>query len=328
MADQSGPVNSIDPYERLNLVRNPDGTITRIPFPKFLDVPATGDSIDSDVISKDVPLNQANKTSVRIYRPRNATKDSNLPLIIYYHGGGFIFFSAASLPFDDLCVRMALEISAVIVSVDYRLAPEHRLPAAYEDAVEAVLWVKNQALDHFNGEPWLRDYVDFSKCFIMGCSAGGNMVYHAALRLSKLGSDQLQPLKICGLILNQPSFSGIQRTASELRLMNDPILPLAVVDLMKELSMPSGADGDHEYCNLTLKGLSESVIEAMKSQRWLVFFGGEDPLMDKQKEFLKMLEESGVKFVAQFDENACHGNHIFDPEKALALLKALREFIY
>ncbi|KAJ4956921.1 hypothetical protein NE237_013704 [Protea cynaroides] len=328
MADQSGPVNSIDPYKNLNLIRNPDGTVTRIPHPKFPEVPATGDSVDSDVLSKDVPLNLANNTFVRIYRPKKATKDSNLPLIFYYHGGGFILFSPASLPFNDLCVSTALEIPAVIVSVDYRLAPEHRLPAAYEDAVEAVLWVKNQALDHSNGEPWLRDYVDFSKCFIMGCSAGGNMVYHTALRLSKLGSDQLQPLKISGLILNQPGFSGIQRTASELRLMNDPMAPLASMDLGKELSLPTGADGDHEYNNPMLKGLSESEIEAMKSQRWLVNFGGEDPLMDRQKEFLKMLEESGVKFVAQFDEKACHGSHLFDPEKALALLKALREFIY
>ncbi|KAJ4956026.1 hypothetical protein NE237_012809 [Protea cynaroides] len=328
MAGQSGPVSSIDPYVHQFLVRNPDGTITRNPQPKFPNVPATGESADSDVISKDVPLNLANKTSVRIYRPRNATKDSNLPLIIYYHGGGFIFFSPGSLPFDRFCLRMALEIPAVVVSIDYRLAPEHRLPAAYEDAVEGVMWVKNQALDHSNGEPWLRDYVDFSKCFIMGCSVGGNIVYNTALRLSKLGSDQIQPLKICGLILNQPGFSGIQRTASELRLIDDPVVPLSVADLVKELSLPRGADGDHEYWNPMLKGLPESEIESLKSQRWLVFFGGEDPLMDKQKEFLKMLEESGVKFVAQFDENACHGNYLFDPDKALAVLKALREFIH
>ncbi|KAJ4955189.1 hypothetical protein NE237_011972 [Protea cynaroides] len=319
-------VNSVDPYEKLNLVRNPDGTITRNSIAP--DVPATGEISDSDVLTKDVPLNEANATSVRIYRPNNATKDSNLPLIIFYHGGGFILFSAASLPFNELCVRMARELPAVIVSVDYRLAPEHRLPAAFEDAVAAVLWVKTQASDKSNGEPWLTNYVDFSKCFIMGNSAGGTMVHYAALGLQKLGSDELQSIKISGLILNQPFFGCVQRTASELRKLNDQIVSLASTDLMWELSLPIGADRDHEYCNPVVKGLSESDIEALNSQKCLVYVGGEDPLMDSQKAYMKMLEESGVKFETYYDEKAYHAIELFEPEKCQNLFKAIRDFIY
>ncbi|XP_042510077.1 probable carboxylesterase 8 [Macadamia integrifolia] len=326
MADQSTPVSTVDPYEYLSLVRNPDGTITRnSPAPE---VPPNSDGVDADVFTKDVPLNEANATSVRIYRPRSATKGSKLPVIIFYHGGGFILFRAASLPFNDLCVRMARELPAIIVSVDYRLAPEHRLPAAYEDGVEAVQWIKNQASDESNGEPWLRDYVDFSKCFIMGSSAGGNMVYYVALRLSSLGLEQLQPVKISGLILNQPYFGAVQRTASELRLLKDNIEPLPLTDLMWELSLPIGTDRDHEYCNPSLKGLSESEIEALNSQGCLVCIGGEDTLLDWQKEFLKMLEKSGVKFVEFYDEKAYHAIELSEPEKGQGLFKAIREFIY
>ncbi|XP_042510856.1 probable carboxylesterase 8 [Macadamia integrifolia] len=323
MAEQSMAVSSVDPSEQFIILRKPDGTITlKYPAPE---IPPTGDDIDADVFTKDVPLNEAKGTSVRIYRPRNATKGSKLPLIIFYHGGGFILFSVASLPYNEQCIRMAREFPAIIVSIDYRLAPEHRLPAAYEDGVEAVQWIKNQA----SGEPWLRDYVDFSKCFIMGSSAGGTMVYHVALRLYNLGLDQLQPLKIIGLILNQPFFGAVQRTASELRLLNDKILPLSSTDLMWDLSLPIGTDRDHEYCNPLPKGLSELEIKALKSQSCLVCFMGEDPLMDGQKEFMKMLEESGVKFVKYFDEKSYHAIEIFEPEKGHpGLSKAIKEFIY
>ncbi|XP_043718069.1 probable carboxylesterase 8 [Telopea speciosissima] len=322
MGYQSMPV---DAYPRLIFLKNPDGTIK---MPQFPEVPATGDGVDADVLTKDVRLNAAKNTSVRIYRPKNVTKHSNLPLIIYFHGGGFILCRVASVPFDELCIRMARELSAIIVSVDYRLAPEHRLPAAYEDGVEAVQWVKNQASDQSNGEPWLRDYVDFSKCFIMGGSAGGNMVYNVGLRLWSLGLDQLKPVKISGLILSQPFFGGVQRTESELRKINDPLVPYPTTDLMWELSLPIGTDRNHDYCNPMVKGLSKSDIEALKSQSCLIIIGGEDSLMDHQIEFMKMLEGSGVNFVEFYDEKAPHSIELFEPEKCEDLFKAITEFIY
>ncbi|KAF8380364.1 hypothetical protein HHK36_027849 [Tetracentron sinense] len=327
MEDQSPTVtNSIDPYEYLKIVRNPDGSLTRLtPIPN---VPPTdtnnNDSNPSQlVLSKDIPLSPTNKTSLRIFRPNNLPPNTKLPLIIYFHGGGFILFSSSSLPFHESCSRMATEFPALVISVDYRLAPEHPLPAAYDDAIDALLWVKTQALDSYNGEKWLTEFADFSKCFFMGCSSGGNIIYHAGLRALDL---DLEPLKITGMILNQPYFGGVDRTGSELRFINDKILSLQVNDLMWELSLPRGVDRDHEYSNPMAEGSPRGEVALL--QRCLVRGYGGDPLIDRQVEFAKMLEGHGVRVVTQFDDEGYHAVEFFDAIKARALFKDIKDFIY
>ncbi|XP_010255611.1 PREDICTED: probable carboxylesterase 8 [Nelumbo nucifera] len=326
MADPSPTATSINPYDYLKIVPNPDGFLTR--HHPSSDVPATGDvsvSLQS-VPTKDVTINPANKTWVRIFRPREATPDSNLPLLIFFHGGGFILFTSATQQFHESCAHMASEFPAVIVSVSYRLSPEHRLPVAYEDAVDAILWVKNQALDESNGDRWLRDYVDFSMCFLMGSSSGGNIIYHAGLRA--LGLD-LGPVNISGLIFIEPYFGGVQRTQSEMRLNEDRIIPLPVNDLMWELALPSDADRDHEYSNPMgshPQKLKEGMIGSLP--KCLVTGYGGDPLIDRQKEFVKMLDGFGVDVVTRFEEGGYHAIDLFEPARAQALSVVIKSFIH
>ncbi|PON88064.1 Alpha/beta hydrolase fold [Trema orientale] len=221
MSDQT-----IDPYQRLQIVRNDDGTITRLL--KLPDTPASPDPTlpnSPDVLSKDVHLDQSKSTWVRIYLPRHAldnsstSSSSKLPLVVNFHGGGFITFSASSSLVHDFALNSAAQLSAVVVSVEYRLAPEHRLPAAYEDAMDALHCIRSAEDD------WLRRYADLSQCFLMGGIAGANIAYHAGLRAAA-EAQSLEPIKIRGLILHQPFFGGAQRSGSELRLVNDPVLPL------------------------------------------------------------------------------------------------------
>ncbi|XP_028768565.1 carboxylesterase 1-like [Neltuma alba] len=321
------PTTTMDPYQSLHIILNPDGTITRLE--KHPESPASPDpNLSHPVLSKDLTINPSHSTWARIYLPRQVlnhppSPPTKLPLIVFFHGGGFIFYSAASTYFHDVCVNLAENTQSVVVSVNYRLAPEHRLPAAYEDAMEALHWIRT------SDDPWLTCFADFSNCYLMGGSAGGNIAYNTSLRAAT-EVDQLEPLKIQGLILVQPFFGGVERNSSELRLADDKMLPLPVNDLFWELSLPVGVDRDHGYCNPTgesgRKGLDE--IERF---RWKVTVFGSygDPLVDREMELVKALEEKGVEAKGYFEGEYKHGDFSKEPAKALAkqLYKRIKKVI-
>ncbi|PNY01664.1 putative carboxylesterase 8-like protein [Trifolium pratense] len=209
-------------------------------------MPPSSDLKDSQpALSKDITLNADTKTLIRLFIPNPPLSSSTakLPLILYFHGGGFILYHPLSLIFHHFCSTFAAEIPVFVASIDYRLAPEHRLPAAYNDAVESLLWLKSQAQNSTQFDPWIRDHVDFSKCFIMGSSAGG--------------------------------------------------------DLMWTLSLPKGADRDHVYCNPTVSNAIYGEKIRRLSRTFVNGYGG-DPLVDKQKELVKILEAHGVHVESYF----------------------------
>ncbi|KDP22356.1 hypothetical protein JCGZ_26187 [Jatropha curcas] len=318
---KTAPIPSSD-YQPL-IVSNPDGTYTRLLH--FPSVPATPDpnTTTSPVLTKDIPINPTRQTWLRIYLPRRALHSSSgnkLPLVFYYHGGAFVFFSAASNLAHDFCLTMTAQLDAVVISVEYRLAPENRLPAAYEDAMEALHCIKSSQ------ENWLTEYTDLSNCFLMGSSAGGNIAYHAVLRASEQ-VQKLDPLKIKGLVLHHPYFGGKERTGSELKMAKDPILPLPGSDFMWELSLPVGADRDHEYSN-PMAGNWSRMCECIRGVGVRVLVTGcyGDPLIDRQMEFAKLLEENEVGTVAHFTEG-CHTVELVDSLKADSLFLVIKKFM-
>ena len=110
-------------------------------------------------------------------------------------------------------MRLASGLQAVVVSPDYRLAPEHRLPAAVDDAVEAVRWLQRQGLS-LKEDAWLSRGVDFDCVFVVGDSSGGNIAHHLAVRLGS-GSREMDPVRVRGYVLFAPFFGGEVRTKSE-----------------------------------------------------------------------------------------------------------------
>lgn len=153
MSGQTPLAPTTDPYEFLQIVLNPDGTLTRNfnSFPSVVAKPNDPDQGQTPVLSKDVIINPSNNTWARIFLPRrhepveNSSSPpaaSKLPVLVYYHGGGFILLSADMVIFHESCSDLAKTIPSVVVSVNYRLAPEHRLPAAYDDGVERCTGLK------------------------------------------------------------------------------------------------------------------------------------------------------------------------------------------
>lgn len=77
---------------------------------------------------------------MRTYRPKGK---QHLPIMLYFHGGAFIYGTPEQ--YDFICFRLALEVDFIIISVDYRLAPEHPFPAGMEDGYAALLWLSKYA---------------------------------------------------------------------------------------------------------------------------------------------------------------------------------------
>ena len=121
--------------------RRADGTVNRRVL-SLLDprVPAFS-SPCRGVASRDVVVDPTLRVRARLFhpaRPAGDAKGAPLPVIVFFHGGGFAFLSAASLAYDAACRRIARYASAAVLSVDYRRAPEHRFPAPYDDGLAAL----------------------------------------------------------------------------------------------------------------------------------------------------------------------------------------------
>lgn len=178
-------MSKVDPYTHLKISLNPDGSLTR----HHLSLPtsaATGETSGHAVLSKDITLDAAKNTWLRIYLPARLPSNDNtvarLPLIFFFHAAGWIRAAVADAATHDCCNRISAEVPAVLVAAELRLAPENRLPAQYEDAAHAVAWVRDQAADG-GGDQWIRDYADLSRCYLYGAGCGANVAYHTALRL-------------------------------------------------------------------------------------------------------------------------------------------------
>lgn len=176
-------MSKFDPYSHLSIALNPDGTLTRNynnptigPNPE----PSPGDS----TVSKDVTLDAQKKTWLRLFRPTKLPSNDNtvarLPIILYFHSGGWVLMSPDHASVHSGCVKISSNIPAIVVSVGYRLAPESRLPEQYHDANDAILWVKQQIVDP-SGDQWIRDYGDPSRCYLYGRGNGGNIVFNLGM---------------------------------------------------------------------------------------------------------------------------------------------------
>lgn len=209
---------------------------------------------------------------VRIYTPRQHHAGQRPPLLLYFHGGGWIFGSVAAV---DRAMRvLAHESQAIVVSVDYRLAPEHPYPAAHDDAEDAWLWALAQAESLG---------ADSARLSVGGDSAGGHLAVSVARRCLAAG----QPVPVAQL-LYYPMVDWRRGTDSFLRCGRGYGLDTRFIDLMERLVFPDpktrrGAEFSHLDAP-SLAGLPPA----------LLITAGWDVLHDQGRDFAKRLAASGV----------------------------------
>ncbi|CAJ1952423.1 unnamed protein product [Sphenostylis stenocarpa] len=270
------------------------------------------------VSSSDVTVDASRKLWFRLYIPSSspAVSAASLPVIVYFHGGGFTFCTAASTFYDTVCRLYSRAINAVVVSINYRLTPEHRYPSQYNDGFDVLKFLDE------NGTV-LPKIADVSKCCLAGDSAGANLAHHVAVRVCK---EKLRTVKVIGLISVQPFFGGEERTDSEIRLTRVPFLSVDRTDWHWKVFLPNGSNRDHEASNVS--GPNAVDISGLDYPNTIVFMGGFDPLRDWQRKYYEWLRKSGKE--AEFIDypNAPHAFYVF-PELPLVSLfiSHVKEFV-
>ncbi|CBI33668.3 unnamed protein product, partial [Vitis vinifera] len=208
---------------------------------------------------------------------------------------GFCVGSAAWNCYHGFLADLASKAGCLIMSVNYRLAPENRLPAAYEDGFNAVMWVKNQALNGAGEQKWWLSRCNLSSLFLTGDSAGANIAYNVATRLGSSDTTFLKPLSLKGTILIQPFFGGEARTGSENHSTQPPnsALTLSASDTYWRLSLPLGANRDHPCCNPLANGSTK--LRTLQLPPTMVCISDTDILKDRNLQFCTAMANAGKR---------------------------------
>jgi acetyl esterase/lipase len=293
-----------------------DGSVVRRAAPGF----ATPVRDDGSVEWKDATFDSATGLGLRLYRPRR--RRQKLPVFFYYHGGGFCIGSRAWPNFQNYCLRLAAELGAVVVAPDYRLAPEHRLPAAVDDAAAAVLWLAAQAQP--GGDPWVAESADLGRVFVSGDSAGGNIAHHLAVWF---GAAAPGGVAVRGYVQLMPFFGGAARTRSEAECPDDAFLNRPLNDRYWRLSLPEGATPDHPAANPFGPGAPE--LGSVQFAPTLVVVGGRDILRDRAVDYAARLKAAGKPVELREFQGQQHGFFTIDPwsDASAELMRVVKRFV-
>jgi acetyl esterase len=218
---------------------------------------------------------------VRIYRP---DRPGDLPVLVYAHGGGFVFCDLDS--HDGLCRDFANRLAAVVISVAYRLAPENQWPDAAEDVYTTARWAADNA-DAVGG--------DARRVAVGGDSAGGNLAAVTAL----MARDRRGP-PIAAQLLIYPVMAADFDNESYRLFGKGFYNPEPALHWYWDQYVPALDDREHPYASplrADLAGLPPAIVVA----------AGHDPLRDECLAYADALEAAGVVTVRCLFEGGIHG---------------------
>nr|XP_043625164.1 2-hydroxyisoflavanone dehydratase-like [Erigeron canadensis] len=304
---------AIDLFPFIRTYKN--GTVERLMHTPFVE-PSPVNNPTAGVCSKDIKISPT--VSARIYLPNKALSAPNhisnkLPVLVYYHGGAFCLESAFCALFHNYVNTIVSKSQKLIaISVEYRLAPENPLPAAYEDSWAALNWVTshaNKQTQPENKDHWIVQYADFEKLYLGGDSAGGNIAYNMAMRvgLKKLKGD----VNIYGGFLSHPHFWGSKAIRSEVTNNREE----AWLSRIWRAVYPDSPGGDdNPVVNPWAEGAP--AISGLGFKRMLVVVAEKDEMRDRGVEFVEFVKNSKWDGVVELVEYESEGHcfNLFNPD--------------
>jgi len=239
---------------------------------------------------------------IRVYRPARAVQGvDSTPTLVYFHGGGWTLGTLDSI--DGLCRRLAIRADAVVISVDYRLAPEHPFPTAVDEAMAATEWAA-EVTPSFGGDP--------NRLGVAGTSAGGALAFAAVL-----GAREFDGPEIGGATLLYPIAGDDFETESYRQNADGPLLTRADMRWFFEQYLRSPADAYNPFAvplrATDLGGLPPTTVVT----------AGFDPLRDDGVALAERLRRDGTEVTHRHYPAMAHGflsltDRVSTAEKALS----------
>jgi acetyl esterase len=220
----------------------------------------------------------------RLYVPPLPVADAAAPLLVYYHGGGWVIGDLDM--YDDLCRLIAVASGAMVLSVDYRLAPEHPFPQPLEDAFAAFEWAAANAAE-LGADP--------ARIGVGGDSAGGNMAAVVS-RMAVEGGGARPAMQL----LFYPVTDSAEDTRSRKLFSEGFILTKADMEKFEAAYLPPGVDASDQRISILkcpdLAGLPPAYVAT----------AGFDPLRDEGEAYALRMRDCGVRVALRRHSGLIH----------------------
>ncbi|MBC7917167.1 MAG: alpha/beta hydrolase [Rhodoferax sp.] len=221
-----------------------------------------------------IPARDGFDIPVRLYAPSGGA----LPVLVYFHGGGFTIGNIAT--HDGLCRRLSHLAQCAVLSVDYRLAPEFKFPTAHDDAWDAVQWVAREGKNHG---------LDGTRMAVGGDSAGGTLSAACAIEARNAG------LPLALQLLIYPGCAGHQNTESHRTFAKGFVLDEPSITYFFKHYLRSAADRDDwRFAPLDGKTTNGEVVDLAGVAPVWMGLAECDPLVDEGVAYADRLRMAGV----------------------------------
>jgi acetyl esterase len=224
---------------------------------------------------------------IRVYWPIGVSRDERVPIVVWVHGGGWVLFTVDT--YDASCRGVANRTGAIVVSPEYRRAPEHVFPAAHEDVLATYRWVREHAAE-LGGDPRL--------IAIGGESVGGNMAAATALALKASGEPLPSAQVLVYPLTTAEQFGDSMADAADARPLNRPLLSWMAMHAFR--GVPDAAQDPR------VDLLSVPAEELAGLPPTLVITDERDVLRSQGEEFACHLQAAGVSVTAAHYDGVMH----------------------